>query len=366
MAEGVDGATARRVVVTSAVRYIIPAEISGYFRILDLERERVTFLTPVPESTWRGADPNPRGGTRGARGVSVHGNRIVLANAERLFVLDTSWRLLAELSDRLMSDVHDVLAEERGIWVAATGCDMLLLVRWDGRLEHAWSLRTNRKLLKQLGFRERSLPAIDPGVDFRDPRARGNGFERLHVNSLGRAPAGLLVSLGRVASEMEPPVLSSVLVGVTEGGRNGSPHVSILHRHAGTAAPNHNVGEEGDLLVYNDSNRHCLVAYDRASGSERCAVPIPGEPSFARGLAQIGPELWLVGSQAPLAVHAVDLERAEVVGSFPLGGVQDETVYAICVLPDEFEEPRQPLGSDPLEFWRRAGASPAVTPIRAA
>jgi hypothetical protein len=366
MAEAVERASAaRRVVVTSAIRYIVPTEISGYFRILDLERGRVTFLTPVPESTWRGTDPNPRGGTRGARGVSVYQGRLVIANAERLFVLDTSWRLAAEFSDRLMADVHDVLGEERGIWVAATGCDTLLLVRWDGRLEQAWSFRKNRKLLKELGFRKLSLPPIDPEIDFRDPEARRTGFERLHLNSLGRGSAGLVVSLGRVATELEPPELSSVLVEVTDGARGASPRVSVLHRQAGIRAPNHNVAVDGDLLIYNDSNRHCLVAYDMRSGSERCAVPVPGEPSFARGLARISPSLWLVGSQAPLAVYAVDVDRAEVVGSFPLGGIQDETVYGICVLPDEFGEPRQPLGSDPYEFWRRAGASPPVTPIQA-
>ena len=316
----------RRVVVTSAVRYAIPTKISGYLRILDLEQGRVSFVTPSPESSFRTRDPNPRGGTRGTRGASVHGDRLVVANAERVFVFDTSWRLLAELSDRLMADVHDVLADERGIWVTATGTDTLLLVGWDGRLE-------------------RVLDA-----DLRDPRARSTDFERFHLNGIGRASEGLLLSFGRVVAQAEPSLeMSSVLVRLTDGG------VSILHRQDGIRAPNHNVAEAGDLLVYNDSNRHCLVGYDRRLGEERCAVAIPGTPSFVRGLARIGANLWLVGSQAPLAVYAVDLDRGEVVATYPLGGIQDETVFGICPLPDEFEEPRQPLGEDPYEFWRRAG-----------
>ena len=70
----------------------------------------------------------------------------------------------------------------------------------------------------------------------------------------------------------------------------------------------------------------------------------------------------MVGALTSLGVTI--MMTAEVVDSFPLGGIQDETVYGICVLPDEFDDPRQPFGSDPYEFWRRAGASPAVTPIR--
>src|SRR5437764_1076782 len=120
----------RRVAVTSVVRYAKPTEISGYFRIVDLEHGRIPFVTPVPESGWRFADPNPRGGTRGTRGVSANGGRLALVNAERLFVFDTSWRLVADFTNRLMSEVHDVLAEERGVWVTATGCDTLLLIGW--------------------------------------------------------------------------------------------------------------------------------------------------------------------------------------------------------------------------------------------
>ena len=90
---------------------------------------------------------------------------------------------------------------------------------------------------------------------------------------------------------------------------------------------------------------------------------IPGEPSFARGLARIGPSLWLVGSQAPCAVYAVDLDRTEIVGSYDLGGVENETVFGICPLPDKFDQPAQPTGDDPYAFWRRVAPGPGVTPI---
>ena len=126
--------------------------------------------------------------------------------------------------------------------------------------------------------------------------------------------------------------------------------------------PSHNVAQDGDVLVYNDSSKNCLVAWDTVHAESRCEVPIPGSPPYARGLARIGDDLWLVGSQAPLGVHAVDLRRGEVVRSYPLGGIQDEVVFGICPLPEEFAEPRQPLGADPYEFWRRAADGPRVTP----
>lgn len=362
MPERPDRLAERRVAITSVVRYARATEISGCLRVLDLDRSRLSFVTPSPESTFRAADPNPRGGTRGTRGISVYGERIVVANAERLFVFDTAWKLVAELSNELMADVHDVLAEERGIWVAATGIDQLLLVGWDGTLEHAWTFRKDRRLLKELGFGERSLPRAEPILDLRDPRLRDAGYDRFHLNSLGRSENGLLLLFGRVRPSEEPNAeASSALLRATENGA-GNPELEVLHRQPGVRLPSHNVAEDGDLLVYNDSSHHRLVAWDSAREEERCAVPIPGSPPYARGLARIGEELYLVGSQAPLSVHAVDLRRGEVVASYPLAGIQDEVVFGICPLPDGFADPPQPLGEDPYEFWRRAAPGAQVTP----
>jgi hypothetical protein len=103
------------------------------------------------------------------------------------------------------------------------------------------------------------------------------------------------------------------------------------------------------------------VAWDVVRQEARCEVAIPGSPPYARGLARIGDELYLVGSQAPLSVHAVDVRRGEVVASYPLAGIQDEVVFGICALPDEFADPRQPLGDDPYEFWRRADLGARIT-----
>jgi hypothetical protein len=353
--------TERRVAITSVVRYAVPTEISGCLRILDLERGRLSFVTPSPESSFRDHDPNPRGGTRGTRGVSVYGDRLVVANAERLFVFDPSWNLVAELSDRLMVDVHDVLAERRGIWVTATGIDLLLLFAWDGRVVHEWTFRKDRALLRELGFRRRSLPWADPALDLRDPRLRGKGYDRFHLNGLGRSDDGILVSFGRVVPEDDSEARrSSAILRVTETA-DGGPRLTILHRQHGIRMPSHNAAEDGELLVYNDSSGNRVVAVEQATGAVRCAVEIPGSPPYARGLARIGDDLWLVGSQAPLAVHAVDFRRGQVVGSYPLGGIQDEVVFGICPLPDEFAAPRQPLGSDPYEFWRRAAQAPRIT-----
>ena len=348
----------RRVVVTSIVRMAWPDQVSANLRVLDLESGRVTFVTPVPESVWRADDPNPRGGVRGARGVSTHGGRLVLANSERLFLFDTSWRLTRQVTHPLMGGVHDVLAEERGIWLTCAACDLLLLVSWEGELEGLWTLRDHPHLVRELALPR--LRGLDLNLDYRDPRlVPDSSSNRIHLNAVARSPDGLLLSFGRFVPvekrlfgrprPVRPGASALVVLDDREGIR--SAPATVLHRAEGAASPNHNVARDEELLLYNDSNRDRLVAVDRRTGREQASIAIPGDPAFARGLAPAGPGRWLVGSQAPAAVSLVDLEREEVTATFPLDGHENETVYAIAELPDEFADPTAPEGDDPYAFW---------------
>ncbi len=351
----------RRVVITSNVRYAPVGETGGYFRVLDLERGRVSFVAMVPESLYREVDPNPRGGERGGRGVSAHGDRLVIGNAERIFVFDPTWKLLEDVTHPFMANIHDVHAEERGVWVAATGCDALLLVGWDGQLLDRWTFQDDERLVEDLGLPP-GLPRFDPTQDYRDPRLRGRRYT-IHINAISRGSGGLLVGFGRIHSYFEPDGGESAIIALEDGAASlSAASASIVDRRPAPGVPNHNVAEDGDLLVFNDSNRGCLVAHDRRLREDRCAVPIPGNPSFVRGLAKVAPSLWLVGSQAPLAVYAVDLDRGEVVADYPLGGVENETVYAIGPIPDTFDDPSHP-DSDPYAFWRRAAPGKGMSPI---
>jgi hypothetical protein len=346
-----------RVVVTSNVRLTPPGEPSAFLRVVDLDSGSVLLTTRVPESSFRAQDPNPRGGQRGGRGVSAHGGRLVVANAERLFVLDTSWRLVDELTHPLAGDIHDVLAEERGIWVASTACDALILLGWNGEAKDVWTYREDRGLVRKLGLPRRGLPRFEPGIDYRDPRNRRDEDDLAHLSSVVREGDSLLVMLGQIKGRTERDWQDSwsAVVEIT-GSRKKA---SVLCRRNGLVVPNHNAALSHGLAVFNDSNANRLVAVDPETNEERCSVAIPGEPPYARGLARIGPDRWLVGSQRPLAVYDVDLKAGEVVSTYVFEAPEDESVYAICLLPGEFGSP--PMDHD--EFWARASLPIGMTPI---
>ena len=317
---------------------------------------------------------NPRGGTRGGRGVAVHADRLVLGTHEDITVVDTSWRVVHRFTHPILSAIHDVVADERGMWVSCTRGDSVALFDWNGELEDWWSLGLDRKLAKSLNLH--LVRPFDPKADYRDPRIDLQGWSTVGLNGLGRGDSGFLVSLGRIADRRKrvrtpfrkqplPDPASFAIVALPHDGRLRDASASILlHRTDHPVdAPNHNAGEDGDLLLYNDSNRNVFVVWDRAAGREAKTIPVPGDPPFARGLLRLGPGRWLVGSQKPLALYEFDTEAGEIVATHDLQGTEEETVYAICDVPDRFDDPSPAAGSDPNIFWGLADIRQGMTPI---
>jgi hypothetical protein len=356
------------VAVTSQVRFAGEAIYSGFFRVVDLETGETLITEPVPESPWRSVDPNPRGGLRGAKGISVCGERMVVGNSDTIFVLDPQWRITGSFTHPFMGSLHDVLAEEDAIWITCTNGDLLLKVDWEGNELDRWSWRTRPELLRAFGFK--SLPAFDPDVDYRDPIGLQGGVHNVvHLNGVDRTDEGLLLSFGRVLAAAEVrrrrfravpgrvaarfgitrpfptrpvPVPTTFLPGSSSAIvllRDLAAPAEVLVRVRDVVVPNHNVLGVADAIIYADSNGSRVVAVDRGSGEERVSVAVPGEPAFARGLVQVDENVYLVGSQRPLAFHAVDLVRGEVVASYELDGGETETVYAVALVPPSFARP---------------------------
>jgi len=369
-----------RIALTSLVRHAAVVEPSGFFRVVDLEERRVVSISALPESAHRAVDPNPRGGRRGAKGIGVWRGRLVVANAERLFVLDRDWTISAEITHPWFGGVHDILCAADGVWVTCADSELLAKAGWNGELLDVWSWREDDELVRTLGFR--SLPRFEPELDYRDPLTAQTGvWNAVHLNGVANDGDELLVSFGRIISPGRVRKLRLKAAALRAERRlgfglaAGSAHAVakrrsrriaaqlwpverlgdctaavlrlaknppwrprvLLRSKAGAGVPNHNLAREGELLVYNDTNAGRLVGRDLATGNTT-GVRIPGEPPFARGLAMLSPGVFLVGSQRPAAVHAVDLRERQLLWSLPIGGDELETVYALAVVPDDFDD----------------------------
>lgn len=359
-----------RFIVTSVVRRSGEETASGFIRVVDMDSHQILMKSPVPESAYRTFDPNPRGGLRGARGVSIYEDRLVLANNERLLIFDASWQLVQEMTHPLMGGIHDILAEEDGIWITCTSTDLLLKLDWQGNVLSEWEWRLERHLRESLGFQR--LPSVDRTLDYCNPESIRNGVRNIiHLNAVNRSPEGLLLSFGRILSPkvyqrkqvqaflgriakslgLKRRSLSKTSIPSDKLKQSAFAIVrlrpdnrsEVLRYVAGTEVPNHNVVQVDNLLLYNDTNSGELVAIALDKSSSERRIKIPGNPSFIRGLAQIDQDNFLIGSQAPTAVYQVDLKIGSVVSIFLLDGETNESVYSICLLPQDFQDPTKDI-----------------------
>lgn len=358
-----------RLLITTVVRYADLQQDSGFVYVVDLATKALLMQAPMPESIHRGQDPNPRGGLRGARGATVFDGRLVLANTERLLFFDDQWRPVQQFTHPWLGGIHDILADEAGVWVCCTNADLLVQVSWAGEIINVWEWRQEAALREAFGLPH--VPAVDRSLDYRDPETmRGGVRNTVHLN--GVAPAGdggLLLSFGRILSperfrqaqvqgwlgtvaqrlgigprNADPRPVSKQPVGQVAGSSAAIVHLrqdgraTILSHTPDTKVPNHNVWQQGTRVLYNDSNSSELVML-AAQGRPEQRIAIPGDPPFARGLVSLDDECFLVGSQAPTAVHLVDITAGAVVDSMVLSDRPGESVYALCMLPDDFAAP---------------------------
>ena len=294
-----------------------------------------------------------------------------MANTERLFVYDPQWQRVADISHPWMAAIHDILADEEGVWVTCTGADLLLKVSWTGDVLQQWTWRDDPELLRRFGYRR--IPPFDPDVNYRDPNQSMYGAANsIHLNALGRHDDELLLSFGRILtpsvyakrrrrariahilqryhikrpgwmrskSKVLGPLVSE-MVGSTHAivslTRNGQ--ATVVHQQGGTRVPNHNSGQYRDALMYNDSNRGELVVLSPTQSVDRLTITIPGQHNFVRGLSQTGERRFMVGNQRPAAIYEVQIDTAAVIRRIDLEGEPNESVYCICPLPEHFDTP---------------------------
>lgn len=366
------------VAVSSVVREGVVGSPTGYLRVVDLEAERTLYRGFPPESVYSRDDPNPRGGSRGTKGVSACPEGLAIAVAERVSMFDSSWRLRSEVTHPWFGLLHGVLAEPEGVWVTSTACDLLLNLSWEGECVESWSWRSDPDLRRALGFG--SLPDFDPSRDYRDPLANGGGYDIVHLNAVARGRGGLLLNFGQVLGDRalrrhrrerllirpleavratrpllpwvrrrrldtppdrdadgRPLPLNTFALIELKGQVDGRA-ARVIHRGNGIGIPNHDLLEAGELLLYNDTNANSLVALNH-DGQEARRVRLPGRPGFARGLAWLGGDLFLAGNQSPAAIHTVDIAAGRIVSSLVLDGLPKECISAIAVLPEAFPPP---------------------------
>lgn len=385
-----------RFLVTTTIRHTKPGEASGHVYVFDPIAKRVTSQCPIIEPPYLDADPNPRGGMRGAKGIAFGNNTLFLANASIVYRFDSAWRCLGTITHPSCATIHDLAWHNGGLWVTSCSNDLLFQFDLAGRIRELFDFRACKPVQQALNWYPPCLLQRDAllagRLDFRDPRTHCHEtHDGGHLNSLCVLPNGdLLALLGLLRTRhwnyllhlknflekrgawlpllraLRPLVnllpfrrvaRSDVGVSVTTARAavlriqsNGT--VSVVKVLTGRRMPTHSLCAlpDGTALLA-DTTDGTIEHFHSATGQTLGRLKVTEQ--FLRGLHATADGQLLAGSQRDLLL--VDWQRKCVLDRLPLAANPNATVYDIKPLPDDFDDLPATLSSS----MTPASASPS-------
>jgi hypothetical protein len=101
-----------------------PPSRGGELIRLDWDSKRVIARTPIMSSRPDIPDPNPRGNSRGGRGIAFSSEAVHVASYDQIRTFDLDLNPISVVSNGLMVGLHEVLKVSEGrLWVSATAID---------------------------------------------------------------------------------------------------------------------------------------------------------------------------------------------------------------------------------------------------
>ena len=103
-------------------------EKGGELVCIDWETKKVRFSAPIFPENPSFVDPNPRGNSRGGRGIALlPDGRIMVASYHSRYVFSPDLKHRQQFSHNLLAGIHDIfLTDRHTIWVASTAIDSAL------------------------------------------------------------------------------------------------------------------------------------------------------------------------------------------------------------------------------------------------
>jgi hypothetical protein len=309
--------------------------------LVKLDWERKTVLKSVslyPTAPDIHDDPNPRGNSRGGKGIVLSGEELFVGTYHSILVFDLDLNLKRTISCDLFVNIHELCLDGTDIWVSSTQIDAAILTSSAGRIKKSWWPREEPGLQARFGL---TPLVLDKSRDNRllflqydiacDPH-------HTHLNSVFKSGADTFVLLSRQGAvvQIEPEVKV-----VLEDSRLREAHSPV-------------VSVAGNILCVCASRNRSILMYDLNLG--RCVrqVDLLGFPEitgyleqhpserycwsiYVRGLRMLTDTRVLVGI-SPAAILEIDVEHEKLLDFFPYSHDVGDVVHGLEWCPVSVSE----------------------------
>lgn len=347
-----------RIAATTVIRQVRAPECSGRLLTFDVDPDlgRVAIVADhrLPENRFRSVDPNRRGGTRGLRCVAWHDGNFLVTDSTGVSIVEPSSGVVSRrIEHPMLSGTHTVAPDGDGMWLVSAHADTVIRLDFGGRETARWRPTESAVLTDLLA----PPTPVDPDLlgDFRDPSVLvEHTHDVTHMNALVVDEDSLVISLGNILTEhtaAAAPTTGSGGVAFRADSWQQAPGAwrnahaivrvpltpdrmpagepEVLWLGPVPHFPNHDVLLQGPTLWFNDSNanRICQVRGGRLVSD----ITVAGQ--FLRGMATCADRQVVVGTQAPLALHVVDLVAGRVTGTWKVPGSESESFTWLAQVP---------------------------------
>jgi hypothetical protein len=325
-----------------------PLERGGEVVALDWASKRVLASAPLAPSDPDIVDPNPRGNTRGGRGIAVLNDReILVGDYHTLRIVGRDdFRERRRLSHHLFASIHEITRTgDTTFLVSSTAVDAAIEVDVaTGQEVRSFHPRTHPALQRELGL---TPLAIDLEADNRTRFLGNEHFKHphhVHLNAVAMwdaRPLALFSKQGAIVDLDRGAILAR------DNALRGSHNLLVAD---GRAYVNHTVGK--GVLVFDlaSGKRQRHIGWGSAprvrellAGKETLyrvrrrleklhLLPVRASlPGFARGLARHGGRLFV--GIAPASILELDEAGGELVSSFTYSTNVDACIHGLAVDP---------------------------------
>ncbi len=318
------------IVLFDTVRRKRPVKEGGELIKLDWTGKNILDKKPLyPAHPGISADSNPRGNTRGGKGILISGRRSLVGTYHTILVFDSNLKLINRITNPLFVNIHEMCFAGENIWVSATAIDCAVLSDKTGNTLDTWWPREDPLLQKEFGL---SPLSIDKSADNRTcfiHEQMGQKPGHTHLNSIVGWGENYYALLNRQGALVR-----------------FKPHTEIILKdRALQGAHSPRFMDNGRTLAVCSSFEQEILFYQFPSGRlinkinllefsqiRRIQESNPDQPFnksiFVRGLDILDSQRILTGI-APASILEIDIKKNELIGYFQYSREVGDAVHGL-------------------------------------
>lgn len=308
-----------------------PVREAGELVKLNWANKKVISSVPLfPENPDIDNDPNPRGNSRGGKGILLKNDELFVGTYHTIMVYDLDLNLKRTLTNDLFVNLHEMCFDGNDIWVSSTTIDLALKVDLYGKTLDIWQPRNETELQKLFNV---SPLNIDLNIDNRLIHLHselGTKKGHTHLNTIANFDGNIFTLLNKqgVIFQIEPEkkiIFQSDLI-------RGSHSLNFWE--------NKNYGilcgtRSAELIIIDFKkkkiNKHInLLKFQEIKKLKEESPDEPFNKSiFVRGLEIIGKDRVLVGI-SPASIVEIDIRKPELIDIFRFSDEVGDAVHGIA------------------------------------